>query len=45
MLCPRCSEEKKVEMIPMYDEFPNWIFFCRECDYRHENSDQSPLPY
>ncbi|MEH6891624.1 hypothetical protein V7024_18435 [Bacillus sp. JJ864] len=45
MLCPRCSEEKQIEMMPMYDEYPNWILFCTKCDYRYENYDQSPLPY
>ncbi|OOR06240.1 hypothetical protein BW897_30965 [Bacillus cereus] len=40
MLCPVCiqREEREVEMIPMYDEHPNWILFCRKCDHRHENS-------
>lgn len=47
MLCPVCAkrEEIEVEMIPMYDEYPNWILFCSECDHRHENGDRSPLPY
>ncbi|WIY59019.1 hypothetical protein [Bacillus arachidis] len=45
MVCPRCSEEKEIEMIPMYDEYPNWILFCKKCDYRHENEDRSPLTY
>ncbi|MEM5682797.1 hypothetical protein AAHB64_01735 [Bacillus toyonensis] len=30
MICPVCvkREEKEFEMIPMYDEYPNWILFA-----------------
>ncbi|KIQ77640.1 hypothetical protein RW25_28840 [Bacillus sp. L_1B0_8] len=47
MLCPVCIKrgEREVEMIPMYDEHPNWILFCRKCDHRHKNEEVSPLPY
>ncbi|MEQ2529065.1 hypothetical protein WMO40_20535 [Bacillaceae bacterium CLA-AA-H227] len=30
-------------MMPMYDEFPNWITFCSRCDSRNENSEASPI--
>lgn len=30
---------------PMYDQFPNWIFFCTKCDARYEDHEMSPLPY
>ncbi len=47
MLCPACikREEREVEMIPMYEEYPNRILFCRKCNHRHENEEVSPLPY
>jgi len=32
-------------IMPMYEEFPNWITFCNKCDARMENFDSSPLPY
>ncbi|MGX5633510.1 hypothetical protein [Bacillus thuringiensis] len=41
-ICPSCS---KRNLIPMYDEHPNWIKFCRYCDFRTDNSEYSPLPY
>lgn len=30
-------------MMPMYDEFPNWIKFCTNCDSRNENTGSSPI--
>jgi hypothetical protein len=30
-------------MMPMYDEFPNWITFCSKCDSRNENIEESPI--
>lgn len=33
------------KMLPMYEEHPNWIKFCSQCDSRSENTDRSPLPY
>lgn len=30
-------------MLPMYDEFPNWISFCSKCDCRNENIEASPI--
>ncbi|MDZ3956222.1 hypothetical protein U0X36_25770 [Bacillus thuringiensis] len=41
-ICPHCS---KGRLIPMYDEHPNWIKFCRYCDFRTDNSEYNPLPY
>ncbi|MDZ5480064.1 hypothetical protein [Bacillus thuringiensis] len=41
-ICPSCS---KGNLIPMYDEHPIWIKFCRYCDFRTDNSEYSPLPY
>ncbi|WP_179863646.1 hypothetical protein [Bacillus pseudomycoides] len=32
--CPRCF---KGHLKTMYDEHPNWIMFCSNCDYRIEN--------
>lgn len=29
-ICPNCQ----TELMPMYDEHPNWIKFCPKCDYR-----------
>jgi hypothetical protein len=40
--CPYCE---KGFLMPMYDEFPNWIQFCPGCDHRTEDVDYSPLPY
>lgn len=40
--CPYCE---KGFLMPMYDEFPNWIQFCPTCDYRTEDIENSPLPY
>ncbi|WP_170209294.1 hypothetical protein [Robertmurraya kyonggiensis] len=31
------------DMMPMYEEFPNWITFCNRCDYRKEDFDSSPI--
>ncbi|MEC5241112.1 hypothetical protein P9C03_27845 [Bacillus mycoides] len=41
-ICPHCS---KGRLLPMYDEHPNWIKFCRYCDFRTDNSEYNPLPY
>ncbi|UOB98562.1 hypothetical protein BTI679_59620 (plasmid) [Bacillus wiedmannii] len=32
MLCPACikRDEREVEMIPMYEEYPNWILFLQK---------------
>lgn len=32
-------------MLPMYDEFPNWITFCTKCDSRAEDINYSPIPF
>lgn len=30
-------------IMPMYDEYPNWIKFCNKCDARTEDSEMSPI--
>ncbi|MBM7715324.1 hypothetical protein JOC94_002311 [Bacillus thermophilus] len=30
-------------MMPMYEEFPDWITFCNRCDSRSENTFASPI--
>lgn len=30
-------------LTPMYDEHPNWIKYCLDCDRRIENGDFSPI--
>lgn len=31
------------EMLPMYEEHPNWITFCKRCDTRDTDSTYSPI--
>lgn len=35
--CPRA--DCNGEMLPMYEEHPNWIQFCRVCDLRYDASE------
>lgn len=33
------------DILPMYEEHPNWITFCRSCGATGEDVEHSPLPY